>query len=157
MFLEEAIKNEVLENSCSKQAGEEAKKFECYLKLKSEALAFKETDLEDFAKQFILQETQENKDIKEDTLKIEPSVKEVDFEAEKIFLELKISAMIFSAIDTGLMKEALRGKSLKESEVLLSTYPEIEKTEIRASPFWIQTIPQDIEKIKIRLILEEID
>ena len=154
LLLDEGIKNEVLEESCSKNEGQEAEKFECSLKLKSKTLGFAKSDLKDFAKKFVLQEIEGKKSIKEESLKIEPSVSQFDAKNQTILLKIKIKTEVFSDIEIDSLKEALLGKSLKESEILLKDYPGIEKTKIRIFPFWLQKIPQDIKKIKIKLRLD---
>jgi len=153
LLLEEAIQNETLESSCSKEAGEEAEKFTCSLRLRADSLGVLESDLKDFARKSILQKTP-GKKIKEDSLEIEPFVEKTDFETKKLALKLKIKAEIFSDIDTDLLKKRLQGKSLEESEILLKDYSEIEKTKIRIFPPWKQRVPQDLKKIKVRLSLD---
>jgi len=152
-LLGQAIQTEILESSCLRKAGEQVGQFNCSLKAKSEALAFAESDLQDFAEKFISQEIDSSKSIKQDSMEIQIIVKEIDLLAKKIFLELEISAQIFTDLDIESLKQALSEKSLKESEILLQTYPEIEKTKIRLFPFWIKIIPQDLEKIDIKLKL----
>ena len=152
-LLDQAIQTETLESSCSRKAGEQAEQFNCSLKAKSQVLAFAKSDLQGFAEKFISQEIDDSKSIKQDSIEVQAIVKEIDSQAKKIFLELEISAQIFTDLDIKSLKQALSEKSLKESEILLQTYPEIEKTKIRLFPFWAQTIPQDLEKIDIKLKL----
>lgn len=152
-LIDQAIQTEILESSCLRKAGDQVEQFNCSLKAKSEALVFAEFILQDFAEKFISQEIDDSKSIKQDSIEIQATVKEIDLQAQKMFLELEISAQIFTELDIESLKQALTEKSLKESEILLQTYPEIEKTKIRLFPFWAQTIPQDLEKIDITLKL----
>ena len=101
-----------------------------------------------------MQEIEGKKSIKEESLKIEPSVSQFDAKNQTILLKIKIKTEVFSDIEIDSLKEALLGKSLKESEILLKDYPGIEKTKIRIFPFWLQKVPQDIKKIKIKLRLD---
>ena len=154
LLLEGAVQNETVKNECSQQEGNEAKDFECYLKIKSEALIFRQTDLESFAREVISQEIQPTEVIKESSLEVNPVVKKADFVNKEISLGLKIKAEVFSAIDLNLLKEAIKGGSLKESKLLLGGYSEIEKVKIKLFPFWLQKIPQNSKRIEIKLNLD---
>lgn len=154
LIADEAIKYEILENSCSQKAGSEAEKFTCFLKIKAETLSFPELTLKDFAQEFIVQEMAEPKVIKTNSLEIEPIVQEIDLKAKKISLGIKISADVYNEIEVDSLKQGLREKSLQESKILLENYPVIEKSKIKLFPFWIKTIPEDLDRIEIRLKID---
>jgi len=154
ILLEKAIENEILDLAFSKEEGKEAEKFESSLKMRSKSITFKESEIKDFLKESVSKEIKENKKIKEDSLKIEHFIEKMDFEGGKIFLKLHISTEIYSDIDLGSLKESLKEKSLKESEISLRFHPEIERARIRIWPFWIRKIPKTSEKIKINLNLD---
>lgn len=151
LVADRAIEYEILESSCSQGIGDEAEKFTCFLKIKAETLGFLESVLKDFAQKFIEQEMGESKLIKPDSLNISPIAKEIDLKNKKTFLDLKISTDVYLEIDINSLKQGLREKSLKESEILLQNYPMLEKTKIKLFPFWIKTVPSDLEKIKIEI------
>jgi len=151
LLLKEAIEEEVLKSSSSAEAGQIAKSFDFYFKADYRAMAFKKKESERLAETFVLERISEDEEIKKESLRIEPMVESVDLENGKLFLNLKISAEIMKKINLDDLKKSLSGKSLKESRVFLSSYSEIRKTKLRLFPFWIQTMPQDLEKIIITI------
>lgn len=154
LILDQAIKSEILEKSFSKELEQEAKEFDLNMKVLVKGLAFKKDDINNFAKQWALEQAPENKKLKLNDLKIEYSIKDIDFEKGTISLKINVSADIFTDIDEQSLKYALSGKSLEESRILLSSDQEITKTRLRISPFWIKNIPENAEKIKIKLNLD---
>ena len=84
-------------------------------------------------------------------MKIDYSVKEADLQSGKIILNLKISAKVYSDINEKTLKKALFGKSVKESRLLLESQPAITKTKLNVFPFWLKIIPENEDKIKIKL------
>ena len=153
-LLGEAIRCEVSEKSSSVDGGEETEDFEFNLKMACTAIAFKEEYLKDFARYAVIQRTSENKEIKESTFVMGPSIDRIDIGNGKLFLRVKISTDVFEKIDIDGLKKALSGKSIKESEVFLRACPEIQKTRLRISPFWLQKIPQELDRIEARIITD---
>jgi len=154
LMSEEATKNDILESTCSRKEGEEVEKFECILRIRTKALAFSEITLKELGEKLILGQIQDSRTLKEGSLEIESTVKNANFETESLALKLKVKAEIFLKLDTNLLKEALKDKSLKESKILLESFSEIETTKLKVIPFWIQKIPQDSNRIEIKIDLE---
>lgn len=153
LLVEEAVNQETLEKSFSKETGQEAGKFNGFLKLKAEGLAFSESELKDLVKKLISERIGEKKSFKEDTLNIEFFPGKIDLKSGKISLGLEITGEIYSNVDLRSLKETLAGASLEESEISLKSHSEIEKAKVRVWPFWVRNIPQDSEKIKVNLKL----
>ncbi len=153
-LLGEAIRCEVSGKSSSVDEGEETEDFEFNLKMACTAIAFKEGYLKDFTRYAVIQRTSENKEIKESTFVMGPSVDRIDIENGKLFLKIKVSTDIFEKIDLNALKKALSGKSIKESEVFLQACPEIQKTRLRISPFWLKKIPQELDRIEAIIITD---
>jgi len=164
VLLKDALKEETAEFTPSVQPGTESPNFNLKLKMRLEVLTFKKSDLENFAKSFILAQIPETEapvnsfwskeKIQEESFKIDYAFSSIDWKVEKMILNLEISAKIYPDIQEGILKKALLGKSLKEAQVLLEDQPKIKKTEIKFWPFWVEKIPQKEEKIEIKLNLE---
>ena len=151
ILLEEAIKEEILETSPGVEPGAEVQFFNLQVKAKSKALVFKKSDLESFAKEFILAQIPQNKKFQTESLKVDFQPESIDLKSGKIILNLKFSAKIYLDIDLSLLRENLKGKSLEETKVLLENQAGIIKAQISAWPFWVKKVPQNIEKIKLRI------
>jgi len=165
VLLNEAISQEIIEATSSLQAGAEAQNFNFRVKIRLKSLAFKKSDLENFARGFILAKLPQDeffseedfwlkKKIQEESLKINYVFSSIDWKEEKIILNLEISAKIYPSLNETTFKKALFGKSLKETQILLADQPQIKKSEVKFWPFWVKKVPQKEEKIEIKLNLE---
>jgi len=154
IFLEEAIRTEIVESFSLAKIKKEVEYFNFQVKAKSETIIFKKEDLENFVKEFIISQISKRKKLYEESLKINYSPETINLNSGKIILSLEISAKIYSDIDTSLFKNSLKGKSLIETKILLGDQPEITKVKVKFWPFWVKKIPEDTKKIKFKLNLE---
>ena len=150
ILFEEAKKDKILEATSSIEVGEEAQYFNLSAAVEVKALLFKRSDLEEFAKSFILAEIAEGKKINEETLEVDFSLVSVDTELEEISLDLKFQALVFSEIDETFLKQALKGKSEEEANILAESLPKIINIDINLFPFWVKKIPANID-IKLNI------
>ena len=153
VLLDKASEKEILEASSLAKAGAELESFHFQVKAKLKALVFKESDLNLFTKDYILSQTPEDKKIYEESLETNFSPEKIDLESGKIILNLEFSAKIYSDINQQSLKEALKGKSSAETKIFLENQHQIIKAEVKFWPFWVKRVPQDLEKIEIKLNL----
>lgn len=154
VLLDETISQEIVETNSSAEAGTEAESFNFQVKVKSEGLGFKKSDIENFAKNCISLDISEGKKIQEESLEINYFPESIDLGSGKIVLNLEIKAKIYSDIDLAELKKALLGKSLKETKIFLESLPRVTKVEIKSWPFLKKKIPENIEKVEIKLNLD---
>lgn len=154
IVIEEAFKTEILGTSSLAQPGAELEKFSFQIKAKTKTLSFKKEDLENFSKEFIISQISSDKKIDQKSLNIKYSSENIDLEKGKIVLSLGLEAKIYSDINEDSLKRALVSKSLTEIQFFLQNQPGIKQTKVRLWPFWIKKVPDDLEKIKIKLNLD---
>lgn len=155
VLLDETISQEIMEASSSLEAGTEAESFMFQVKIKSEGIGFKRSDLENFAKSRINLNMQEGTILQEESLEINYSFLEEKIDEDgKIVLSLEIKAKVYSDIDLDELKKALLGKSLKEARIFLENLPGVTKVELKSWPFLKSKIPEDMEEIEVRLMLD---
>jgi hypothetical protein len=154
VLLDGATKEEVEENSSSVQAGTETKSFSFQLKVKSRALVFSKTDLDDFAREYILNKVAGDEKIKSDSLQTNYSPESVDFNAGKIILKLNFSAKIYSDIDTNSLKQIIKNKTLTETKTILENQPKVEKVDLKPWPFWVKKVPDNLDRIQVQLSID---
>lgn len=154
VLLEGAQVSEILETFSLARPKEELEKFSFQVKAKSEALVFNTRDMENFVRDFILSQIADGKKFHQESLKTNYFPETIDLKAGKIFLSLKAEAKIYSDIDESNLKKNLSGKSLAEVKIFLENQPKITKAQVRFWPFWVKKVPQDIEKIDIRLRID---
>ena len=154
ILLEGATKEEILETFPEVEPGTGVQFFKFQAKVKSKTLVFKKSDLENFAKEFILAQIPKNKKLQSESLKIDFQPESIDPESGKIILNLKFSAKIYLDINFSLLRENLKGKSLEETKIILENQADIIKTQISAWPFWVKKVPQNIEKIELKINID---
>lgn len=154
ILLDGVTKEEVLDSSSSVEAGTETQSFIFQAKVKSQALVFRKNDLENFAKEFIMTKIKDGKKIKENSLKTDYSTESINLNIGKIIFKLKFSAKIYSDLDTSSLKGLLKKKSLEEAKVILADQDKVKKVDITSWPSWIKKVPNNTEKIKIKLTID---
>jgi len=150
VFLEEATETKILDKFSFTREGAETEKFNFQVKAKAKTIGFKKEDIENFAKEFILSQIPQDKSLYRESLKIEYLPETVNFESEKFSLSLKGEAKIYPEIDLKSLKNLLAGKSLSETKIFLENQPQIIRAEIHSFPFWVKSIPKNINKIEIK-------
>jgi len=154
ILLEKATRVEALEVSSSVSVNQEAENFTFRVKAKSSVIAFKEQDVKDFVVQFISSEIPSDKKIHQESLSLDYRVEEINFELSQIKFSLNAEVKIYSDIDESCLKNALKGKTLNETELYLKNYPEIRTSSVQFWPFWVKKVPQNNEKIRVELKLD---
>lgn len=156
VLIEETFSQEVIESNSSLEPGVEAETFNFQVKVKSQGLGFKESDLEDFAKNCISLNLEEGKKF-QDAVDIgyQPAWLVSDINSDtNLDLNLKIKVKIYPEINEAELKKALLGKSLKEARLFLENLAELERVELKSWPFLRKRIPDDMDKVEIKLRLD---
>ncbi len=154
VLLKEAQASEILETFSLARPKEELEKFNFQVKAKSEALVFSTQDIENFIKDFILSQIPESKKLHQESLKTNYLPETINLKTGKIILSLKAEAKIYSDINQTDLKRNLGRKSLAEAKIFLENQPHITKTQVRFWPFWVKKVPEDADKIEIKLRIE---
>lgn len=152
---DETISQEIIEANSSLEAGTEAESFLFQVKIKSEGIGFKRSDLENFAKNCINLNMSEGTILQEESLEINSFLLEQKIDEEgRIVLDLEIKAKVYSDVDLDKLKKALLGKSLKEARIFLENLPGVTKVELKSWPFLKSKIPEDMKEIEVKLMLD---
>lgn len=154
IFLEEQVFTEISEASSFSPVGSELEKFTFQLKAKTVTISFKREDLENFSEKFISSQIPINKKIDQKRLKIDYSPETVNIEAGKIVLSLNLEAKIYSDIDKLSLEKTLSGKSLTETQFFLQNQEEIKRAKVKFWPFWVKQVPQELEKINLKINID---
>jgi hypothetical protein len=156
VLLDEGISQEIIDASSLYPAGAEVEKFDFQVKIKSTAIGFKKSELENFVKEFIKLNAPADKRVQPESIKISYSPESINIKEGKINLNLDFSGKVFAEIDEISLKKSLAGKSLKEIQILLEEFPKIIKAQVKVFPFWLKKVPQQPEKIKIKLKIDPV-
>ncbi len=154
VLLDEAIYSEITEATSSLLAGAKAKTFTYQVKAKLEAIAFEKSDLENLSKEIVLSNFSLGKKIQEGSLSIVYNFDSSDIKIGKLVLNASFSSKIYSGIDENSLAQTLAGESLAKAQEILTAQPEITKVQIKSWPFWTDIVPEDPQKISVKLILD---
>jgi len=162
ILLDEAIFQEIIKEEYSAEAEEILGSFNLNMEVKSVAFIFKNSDIENFVKNLINLNISEGETFQEESLEISYMPKllakeeegNIDVEGGKMILDLEIRVKVYSDINLDELKKAISGRSLQEVEAFLSDQSGLVKKKVKLGPFWRRKLPQELDKIEIKLNLE---
>ncbi len=149
VLLEDTLKTEITESLSLIKVGDEMESFNFRVNAKLTGIIFEKKDVDLFTENFILAKAGEGKVVHQKSLNIGYTPQVVDLEAGRLVVYLNVSASIYSGADLAMLKSGLAGKSLAEARFFLQNQPGILNTELNFSPFWVNSIPKDLSKVKI--------
>ena len=155
ILFDETVTEKISEAFSLAGAGAELEQFDYKVKASLTAIALPKQDLQDYVKNFFDLEIFEGEKLNEQSLEINYSLNTMDFENNKMILDLDFEGTVYSDIDILFLKKALVDKSSKEVKIILESEEKIDKFEFELWPFWVKKIPQDLEKIEINMILND--
>ncbi|RLC35152.1 MAG: hypothetical protein DRZ76_00895 [Candidatus Nealsonbacteria bacterium] len=143
----------IVEEGSPAKPGQQIDRFSYKVKAQTKSLVLKKSKLEEFAKEYVLSQLSEGKEIQESSLELEYSTPEVNLDEGKIAVDLKITVNIYSSIDSATLKEQVRGKKLEQIKESFADFPKIERAKVRFWPFWVTRAPESKKRIDINLII----
>jgi len=153
ILLDEAISQEIVETNSSVEVGDKTESFDFQVKIRSNGIGFRKSDIESIARNLISLNISEGKVIYEESLRIDYLLESIDLNSGKISLNLEIRTKVYSDINLVELKNALMGKSQEETKLFLENLPQIVKIEIKSWPFLKKKVPENLDKVEIRLNL----
>jgi len=145
---------EVIEADSLVEAGAEIDQFSVSVSLIATAHLFSQVELDTLIEGFLLKELQEGERISADKTQIRFEEIVMQKGETEVFLELGITAVAYQYVDPTELKIKLRRKSKDEAANILSSYDAFGRVEISLWPFWIGSIPGNVDRIKILLFLD---
>ncbi|MDD2731884.1 MAG: hypothetical protein PHI53_01660 [Candidatus Pacebacteria bacterium] len=156
ILIDETIFQEITDKKFSKQLNEEAQDFTAEIMVKSRSLIFKQSDIENFVKNYLTENISDNKRFLEDKLEIKYSFDSFDNERNILYLDVEIKAIVYQDIDLDSIKRAVSEKLF--DEVKMSLYGDsyqIKNVEVEPGLFFLRKrFPNDLDKIKIELVFD---
>jgi len=153
-FLDSAIQTEVTDNFTLATVGQETNNFNYQSKAVSKTMVFREIDLENFVKEYILSKDSEGKEVWLESLRIDYTPETINLTSGKMVLSLNVTAKTYQGVDISRLKEVVSGKSLTAGKIFLENQAGITKAEVELWPFWAKRAPRDLEKIEIGLKID---
>jgi len=151
ILLEDLIFQSITRQDSSVGAGDQSGSFSAQTEVKSEGLVFEKEDAESFAKSFVASQVPQGSKMQEESLRIDYSVLKKENSRAVVVLNIKVK--IYPEIDLAEFKKAIADKSFQEVALLVNDQVQIEKIKIKSSPFWKRTIPENLDKIELKINL----
>ncbi|MDP2629375.1 MAG: hypothetical protein Q8P45_01555, partial [Candidatus Harrisonbacteria bacterium] len=84
-----------------------------------------------------------------DSYDLEYTGVKADFENQLLTLTISFTAQLEKPIDSEATEERIRGKKEAELTSIINAIDGVKKAEISLWPFWVKTVPQSPEKVKV--------
>lgn len=150
-YIEKAIETEIIDTMSLARVGEETENFSFQVDAKAKTLIFQQEDLEEIARDFVLSQIPEGKQIYGESLKVNFWPDTTSLDSGKITLSVNVSVKVYADMDLSALKTDLVRKSLLETKIFLENQPGIARTSIEFWPFWVSKVPEDLNKIKLQM------
>lgn len=153
ILLDDAVSYATVNSNAGAKAGTVVDQFSYQATVKVSALAFKKSDLEDFAKDYIISEMSEDYTILDSSLKTEYNLKTITMKDKEIALEVRFSADIYKNINKNLLTLLLTGKTRSQiNEIVNNNLTDsVTKVEVNFWPFWTTRSPKTQKAVEIEL------
>ncbi len=152
VILEEIFSYQIVTKASSEKPGTFVQEFKFNINLKDQVFALKQEDLKKFAQKAINVQLPEDKFFWPESLNLDWQVKEIDWEEGTAILLLNISVKISDRIEKYGLLESIAGQPIDQASLFLKN--QFKKAEIEISPFWLNRIPENYEKIKLEFFLD---
>jgi len=156
ILLDNAISSETTSASTNTKSGAVIDSFTYQANVKVSALAFKKSDLEKFAKDYIVSQIPDQRIMLDKTFNLNYSAQSVDIKAGKATLSLDFSAGNYQDIDRNSLIPSLvnkNGDQIKET-VKDSLGDKISDIKVNFWPFWVKKAPKSQKAVTIELKFE---
>jgi len=87
-------------------------------------------------------------------LEIKYNLKEVDLKTGKMVVELMVKIKTYTDINLNEIKKAISGESIQEAGFFLRSLAPLDRVELDKGSFMRRTVPENMDKIKVELMLD---
>jgi len=153
ILLDNAMLSDVTDASTQTESGTVAENFNYQVSVTASALAFKKSDMEQFARNYVVSQIPEGKTLLDNSLAINYSASKIDISGGKATLNLDFSVGVYGAIDKNSLALSLLGKNLEQvQQTVDSTFGDrVSNTQTDLWPFWVRSVPKKQKAITIDL------
>ena len=149
-YFSEDINPKITNLSVSAKAGDELDSFNVTGHIETDATVFRDEDVNKLGESLLTKDISELKTMVPGSVTYEVKEKKLNKDGT-VTLKVVYKGRIYSMPDNALLLDSLKGKDTNYSTNLLSNIPEIEKVEIKLSPWFKLKIPNNEKGINIQL------
>ncbi len=153
VLLDNAALSNVTGASTQTKSGTVADNFNYQVTVQASALAFKKSDLEQFAKNYILSKAPQGETLLDNSLKMDYSSSVVDVSGGKATFNLNFSSSVYQNIDKSSMALSLLGENANQIKETVNNVLGGQVAEIRINfwPFWVTSAPNNQKAVNVEL------
>jgi hypothetical protein len=153
ILLDNAVSTSTTSASADTKSGTVADNFTYQVAVKASALAFKKSDLNKFATDYILSQMPDGKTLLDKSFKINYSASTVDVSGGKASVNLDFSAGAYGALDKNSISLSLLGKNEQQINETInnSIGDRVAKIKISFWPFWVKSAPTNQKAVNVEL------
>ena len=153
ILLDNAVLSNVTNSSTKTKAGTVADSFNYQTTVTASALGFKKSDLDQFAKNYVISQIPQGQTLFDKNLKADYSAGTVDVSGGKIILNLNISAGDYQNIDKNSVSLSLLGENADQiKETINSSLGNgVSKIQVNFWPFWVANAPNSQSAVNVEL------
>jgi len=153
ILLDNAVLSNTTNASTPTKSGTVADSFNYQVAVTSSALVFKKSDLEQFAKNYIISQMPEGKTLLDNSFKIDYSASTVDVSGGKATLNLDFSSGAYPNIDKNSVTLSLLGQNADQIKATInnSLGDGVSNVKVSFWPFWVVTAPSSQKAVNIEL------
>jgi hypothetical protein len=149
-YFSEDINPKITNLAVSAKAGDELDSFNVTGHIETDAAVFRDDDVNKLGESLLTKDISELKTMVPGSVSYEVKEKKLNKDGT-VTLKVVYKGRIYSMPDNALLLDSLKGKDTNYSTNLLSNIPEIEKVEIKLSPWFKLKIPNNEKGINIQL------
>lgn len=150
-------KTEILAKTANKNVGDEAVEFDMTIIGRLTGLSYNEDDIKNLMVEKIMSVLTEDKYLLEDGKKdVSSRYKSVDLATGKGILNVHFETVVAYKVENQNLSESLAGKDASGIKEILLTKPEIDRVDVKFSPFFVKKAPKFNGKIFIETKLSEL-
>ncbi|MCX6719727.1 MAG: hypothetical protein NTV36_01285 [Candidatus Staskawiczbacteria bacterium] len=153
VLLDNAISSTTTNASTETKSGTVAEKFNYSVTVKTGALVFKKSDIEQLAKKYLISKAPEGDNFLENSFKIDYSASTVDVSGGKATIISNFSSNIYQNIDRNALAISLEGKNAEQINQVIngSIGSQVSKINVKFWPFWVTSAPKNQKAISVDL------
>lgn len=127
--------------------------FNYQVEIKASALAFKKSDIEQIAKDYILSQVPEGKTLLEKDFKLDYSTGTIDMSAGNMIVNLDFSSGVYENIDKNSMTLSFMGQNDEQiRRTIENSYgDQVSEVQVKFWPFWVKSAPNNQKSIRVEL------
>jgi hypothetical protein len=153
VLLDNALISNVTGSSTQAKAGTIADNFNYKVTVQASALVFKKSDIDQFAKNYIMSKIPNGKTLLDGSLKIDYSSSVIDISGGKATLNLNLESGVYQDIDKNEIALSLMGEDADQIKKTIDGQlgDQISKITVNFWPFWVNSAPNKQKAINVTL------